>query len=664
LTGDTLNTLRNSACLLLVAILAGCGGGGSAASGSCTLGGGPGCGGSVTTPPPTGSPPPDTPTPTPVPDPALKVASVGVVTSSPELASSGLPGTELTVTALLKSADNVGVAGAKVEFAADSGFLSVVSATSDASGKAVATLGTGGSPLNRTIKVSARVGSQAGSATVNVSGTHLVFNAPPVLAVGASATVTATLLDSAGRPISGAPLGASAKLGNGISLLAQQTDGQGAVPVMLTAAARGSEEFTLSGLGATLTRAVSVTGSDLALAPAIGTAADGAELLKEVTIGSCTPIDATSATNGSGSITFATSRGALYTNSACTQALAGALAYAGGAVPRVWLRSDVAGIATVEGVLGSGARASTRIEYVAPLRAGARLDLQADQSVVGTGERSTIVAVVRDGSANNNPVKGATVQFSLAADPSNGALLAPLSAVTGSDGVARAVFVAGPLAGGDGATVVQARLPDLPGVTGSAGLTVNRKALSVQFGTGNKIILFSAAVLQQDFAVFVADNAGNPVKDVAVSAAAWAVTYSKGAVKWVPNEATTLEPGRWIARQVVTCANEDVARKGVYERALDTNGNGVLDPGVPLTVTVSGRTDAMGMATVSLRYPADRAFWNQVELTVSALVAGTEGHARGIVTLPGLASDYVNLQVPPPGATSPYGMLASCATTD
>jgi hypothetical protein len=606
-------------------------------------------------------PPPDSTTPPP--DPALKVASVTLVTSSPDLASSGLPGTEVTVTALLKNADNVGVAGAKVDFSADSGFLSVASATSDASGKAIATLGTGGSPLNRAIKVSAKSGSQTGAATVNVSGTHLAFSAPAVLPLGSSVNAVATLLDSAGHPITGTPVSASARLGNGVTLLAQQTDGSGQVPVKLTATTGGSEEFTLSALGATVTRPVSVIGSDLMLAPAIGIASDGSELLKEVTLGTCTPVDTSSASLASGSVTLATSRGALYTNAACTQALSGTLGLSGGSAPRVWLKSDAAGTATVEAVLSNGVRANTRIEYVAPLRPGARVDVQAVQAVVGSGDNATVIAVVRDGSANNNPVKGATVQFSIQADPSNGALLSPLSSVTGSDGVARAVFVAGQVSGGNATTVIQARLPDLPGVTGTANLTVSGKALSIQFGTGNQISLFSSAVLQQDFAVFVADNAGNPVKDVAISAAAWAVTYSKGKVKWVPN-VTNSAFGSWINVAAVTCANEDVARKGMYDAAFDINGNGALDPGVPLTITVSGKTDAMGMATVSLRYPADRAYWNQVELTVSGTVAGTEGRARSVFTLAGIASDYTNLLVQPPGAISPYGQAASCSNAN
>jgi hypothetical protein len=655
-TGDTLKTYRTSGCMLLVAILAAGCGGGADGQGTCSLGGSAGCGGSIIPPgPPDGSAPPA--------DPSAAVSAVGVVTSSGDLPSSGLPGTEVTVTALVKSAANVGVAGAKVQFSADSGFLSVESATTDAGGKASARLYTGGSPANRAIKVTVRSGAQAGSATVNVSGTHLAFNAPASLAVGDSASLVATLLDSSDRPIPGANVTASARNGNGITLGATKTDASGQVPLQLKGSALGTEEFTVGALGTTVTRSVVVSGGAVVFRPAVTTDASGAQVMKEVTIGSCTPVNGTSST-ASSSITLATSRGGLYADAACTRPVSGALAYSGGTLPNVWLKADDAGIATVEGVLAGGGRGSTQIEFTAPLRPTARVDLQANQAIVGAGERSTLVAVVRDGTAANNVVKGATVAFSIVSDLSGGTLLSPLSVVTGSDGVARAVFQAGPNAGDTAATVIQAKVLELPTVTSSTSLTVNKKALSIQFGTGNKLIPLNTAVLQQEFAVFVADNAGNPVKDVAISASAWAVNYSKGSFEQVPPDAPATGV-QWAHHLVKTCPNEDIHRRGIFDPALDTNKNQILDPGVPLTVTVSGKTDALGLATVWLRYPADRAYWNDVELQVSGTVAGTETTPSArIFTLAGIASDYANRDQPPPGLISPYGVAASCSVAN
>lgn len=639
--------------MLLVAILAaGCGGGGEGSS-TCSLGSTVGCGGSATLP---GPPPPDG-AGGPSTNPSAAVAAVTLVTSSTDLPSSGLPGTEVTVTALVKSSANVGIAGAKVDFAADSGFLSVASATTDASGKATATLSTGGSAANRAIQVTARSGSQTASASVTVSGTRLTFNAPAALAVGTNADLVATLVDSAGRPIPGAPVTANARIGNAITLGAPRTDASGQVPVQLKVSARGTEEFTVSALGTSVTRAVVVSGGDVVFQPAITTDDNGTEILKQVIAGSCTQVDGTS-TTGSGAITLSTSRGTLYTDAACSRPVGGPISYANGTLPRVWLKSADVGVATVDGVLASGGRGSTRIEFIAPLRSTSRVDLQADQALVGPGERSTLIAVVRDGTSANNVVKGATVQFSIVSDLSGGALLAPLSVVTGSDGVARAVFVAGQNAGDKSATVIQAKVLELPTATSTTSLTVNKKALSIQFGTGNKLGSLNSAVLQQDFAVFVSDNAGNPVKDVTISASAWVISYSKGDFAWQST-------GGWSQHSLVTCPNEDVLRRGIYDRALDTNGNGLLDPGVPLTITVSGKTDAMGLAMLALRYPADRAFWNEVEVKVSGTVAGTETTPRSMrFTLGGIANDYNDAAVPPPGAVSPYGTSGSCSVAD
>jgi hypothetical protein len=111
------------------------------------------------------------------------------------------------------------------------------------------------------------------------------------------------------------------------------------------------------------------------------------------------------------------------------------------------------------------------------------------------------------------------------------------------------------------------------------------------------------------------------------------------------------------------CANEDVQRKGLYEAAYDANNNGVLEPGIPLSVSISGRTDSMGMATVSLRYPRDRANWVKVELSVAGVVAGTESSARNAFWLMALAKDMTDRNVSPPGRISPYG-TSSCSVAD
>ena len=658
-----MSTQQYSSCILLAAaILAGCGGGGGGDAQSslpCTLSSTAGCGGSLQ-PAPGGSPPP-------APDPAAKVASISLVFSSNELPSAGAAGTDVVVTALVKTAQNTAVAGARVDFSADSGLVAAASAVTDQAGKISATLGTGGSKLNRPITVSARAGAQSASGVVNVTGTRLTFSGPAFLAIGSSAELVATLVDSAGSPIAGAMLAAATSNGNQVLPASRATDSRGQVPLQFAASRRGSEQLTLSAMGASVSRSILVGGSDVTVTPSVVVDAGGAELLSEVPVGSCAPVGGSYMIDGagqSGKVSVNASRGTLYSDAACSVPCGGPMTLIGGAFPQLWIRSDNAGISSIDASIAGGPSGSTRIEFIASLRASSRVNLQSDVAVVGSGERSTLVAVVRDGTAANNLVKGATVQFSILADPSGGNLLSPFTAVTGSDGIARAVFVAGPADGGKDGTVIQARLADLPAATGVTNLTVNKKALSIQFGTGNELVEFSTAVLQKDFAVFVSDSAGNPVRDVTISAAAWPTYYKKGYYHFLIDANDVNDKGSWqVADQNSICPNEDVQRKGLYELAYDTNNNGLLEPGIPLSVSVSGKTDAMGIATVTLRYPRDRGAWVKVELTVTGTVAGTESLARNAFWLPVIAKDLTDKSISPPGRISPYGMQ-SCSVAD
>ena len=653
----THGTPHYSACLLLAAVLlAGCGGGGGgSAPSTCTLGNAAGCGGSLLPTPPVVEPPPD---------PATKATSISLVVSSNELPSAGQPGSDVTVTALVKTADNTAVADAKVAFSADSGFLAVAGATTDKSGKASATLGTGGSRLNRPITVTVKAGAQSTSAVVNVVGTRLSLSGPAYLNVGSAAALVATLLDSAGSPISGEAVSASASNGNALLVGAKVSDRNGQVPIHIDASRRGAEQVTVTALGASTVRNIMIGGSDVSMAPAIMVDASGAELLQQVAVGSCAPVDGRYAVAGAGqggAVTLAASRGTLYLDAACSQPLGGALALVNGDFPRTYIRSDNAGVSTIDASVAGGPSGSTRLEFVASLLASSKVNLQSDVSVVASGERSELVAVVRDGTAANNLVKGATVQFAILSDPSGGNLVSPFTSITGSDGVARATFVAGPADGGKDGTLIQARIAELPNATATTALTVNKKALSIQFGTGNTLLAFSSAVLQQDFAVFVSDSAGNPVKDVTISAAAWPTFFAKGQLEWYADTATSRMPGIYRPEKaVIVCANEDIQRKGLYDPAFDRNGNGMLEPGIPLSVSLSGKTDAQGLATISLRYPRDRAYWVKVELTVTGNVAGTESVARNSFWLSGISSDYTTYAIQPPGALSPYGIEKSC----
>ena len=681
-----LRHLPASLCAAFLACLAGCGGAGSAgtqASGGCALHGTAGCGGTLPDPvvPPVTPPvtPPVIPPVTP-PEPASLAGDVKLVFSSTELASAGLPGGEVAVTALVKDGANLALPNAKISFAADSGILGSVDAVTDKNGQARALLGTGGANSNRSITVTANVGARSGKGTVAVTGSSVELLGPAALMLGQGADLTVTVRDSAKRPVAGAAIAYSTGAGNGVRVKdggAALSNAQGQLVLRLTAGSLGKDAVSVSALGAAAAQAYAVAGSELRLSPAVGQDASGADVLPEVAILACQAIDVRYDKAGvaqTGSASLSTSRGNLFADSACSQALPASLIFNNGNLPRSYVQSANAGVASITAAVAGGPSAQTRLEFVAPLSGASKLAVQAEPAVLRANTStsaassdnasssistsiSTISAVVRDGAANNL-VKNAPVVFTILSDPSGGYLRQAGRVLTGSDGLARAVYVAGPADSGRDGVLIQARIEGAAQAAATAlvRLTVARQALSIKLGTGSLLREYSASVLQKDFAVFVSDSAGNAVPGVAITAAAWPSRYAKGYYVWEADKPEFPDTGVWrLALPRYSCANEDVLRNGIFDAAYDRNGNGVLDPGIPLTVSASGLSDALGMATVTLSYPRNHGSWVHVALTVRGTVSGTEASATTDFPLPTLASDFSARRVDPPGRISPYG---------
>ncbi|WP_425251523.1 Ig-like domain-containing protein [Janthinobacterium sp. NFX145] len=663
--------------------LAGCGGGSadSQAGAGCALHSTAGCGGS---PPPVVNPPITPPVIPPVtpPEPASLASAVNLVFSSTELASAGQPGGEVAVTALVKDGANLALPNAKISFAADSGILGSVDAVTDKNGQARALLGTGGANSNRSITVTANVGTRSGKGTVAVTGSSVELLGPASLMLGQGADLTVTVRDSARKPVAGAAIAYSTGAGNGVRTKdggAALSNAQGQLVLRLTAGSLGKDAVSVNALGAAATQAYAVAGSDLRLSPAVSQDASGADVLPEVATLACQPIDARYDKAGvaqTGSASLSTSRGSLFADSDCSQALPASLIFSNGNLPRSYVQSANAGVTTITAAVAGGPSAQTRLEFVAPLSPASKLAVQADPAVLRANTStaaaaadnasiSTISAVVRDGAANNL-VKNAPLLFSILSDPSGGYLRQAGRVLTGSDGLARAVYVAGPADSGRDGVLIQARIEGAPQAAATAlvRLTVARQALSIKLGTGSLLREHSANVLQKDFAVFVSDSAGNAVHGVAITAAAWPSRYAKGSYVWQADKPEFPDTGIWrLALPRYSCANEDVLRNGIFDAAYDRNGNGVLDPGIPLTVSASGLSDALGMATVTVSYPRNYASWVEVTLTVRGTVSGTEASATADFPLPTLASDFSARRVDPPGRLSPYGS-GPCDTPD
>lgn len=140
-------------------LLAACGGGGGSAGATST-----GSNGSTATPQP---------------------ATVLLVSSADTIASSGADGTEVTLSALVKDANNLVMANQTVSFKADSGNIVVVSNTTDATGTATAKLNVKGDSSLRTITVTATVGAISATKKIQV-----VTNVPPPVPTAAMTLVS------------------------------------------------------------------------------------------------------------------------------------------------------------------------------------------------------------------------------------------------------------------------------------------------------------------------------------------------------------------------------------------------------------------------------------------------------------------------------------------
>lgn len=589
------------------------------------------------------------------------VPSLSLTTDSGTLASAGVAGSEVTVVALVRDANNTALPGVVVDLKSSSGSLTLTSRTTNAQGIVTEKLSTGGDPGSRAITVTATaVGAAPVTTVVNVAGNRLTVNAASTINAGAAADVTVKLVDSAGNALVGKPVTFSSNA-NSLTVKgggAAVTNAAGQLILTYAASGGSADVLTVRSMGETASAAIAINTSSFAVRVLDG----GGNVVTTTNIGTCRQVAVTGGNNGNsaGDVTISSSRGTVYADAGCTVPLAGAVALAGGAA-NAYIDANSPGVATLSartGTLGT----QTELEFVAPLTTASTITVQADPAVIGVNtagsitQQVTLRAVVRDGPAQNNPVKNALVSFSILADASGGSLTQPSDVTTAADGSATVSFIAGATATATNGVQIQARIVGgaVASNSATAMLTVAQRSLFISAGTGNQVGTPDSSTYQQDYAVFVTDAAGNAVSGVRLTASVLPASYYKGRLGYI-------DPGPWAPVQRVQCANEDLNRNGILDAGEDFNGNGKLEPGIPVTVTPAIVTDATGRATVSLVYPRDRVNWLDVNLTVRGQANGSESTYTSLVHLPGLSSDYSSQNVAPPGAVSPYGVATTCS---
>jgi hypothetical protein len=594
-----------------------------------------------------------------------------IASPSTELASSADSkgeGVRLIATAL--DSRNVVMEGAAVSFSASDGQLFPVRQLTDANGQAEAIITTADNPAFRSFTVTATTGSISKTLTINVVGTTLSIAGPDTVGSGETRTYTVTLLDASGAGIGGQTVQVISANNNTLSLATLTTSpNSGQATFDLTATAAPPDLLTATALGATGTKALTVSGDSFRLIPPVG----GSEIFLD---------DPATPTVESGTITvewlrnnvpepgrtieFSTTRGVVTPASAVTNA-------SGRATFEV--SSNNSGPALVAATTQALTKPETKlgVEFIADRPD--RMNIQADPAVVPINSDSLITATVRD--ATDNLVKNQFVDFNIT-DVSGGILL-ETSTRTNSLGQATVTYRASDLSSQSNGVRVSGTVRGTA-ISAFTTFTVGARALRLLLGTGNDLVEDGSPPTRYKlpYSVQVTDSAGDAVPEATFSLKLRGITYAKGFYNSVDIDGT-FGDDLWVPQYTAVCANEDLDLDGEMDGNEDNNCNGVLDagedadadgvldqgedlngdciltPSTPASVPFSVELGPEGTGQFDITYPQDRANWAAVELRGIARVSGTETVEAVRFALIPSAEDIFNLTASPPGAISPYG---------
>lgn len=595
-------------------------------------------------------------------------------TDSPQIPSDGSK--FATISAVLRDANNVALPGVTVSFAVDSGTLTPTQPVTDSTGTAKATVTASPDPTDRTITVTGTASSaQPSKVPVVVVGTTLSVTGPSALVLNNVGNYQVVLKDSAGKGIPGAPVTLTSANGNTITTASTPllTDSNGQAQFTLTAissANGGIDTVSAKALGLIATEAVLVSSEQFSITTPATTPTN--VFLNAAQQISATWLNGGKAVADGTPVNFSSTRGTL------TAAVAGTV----GGVATVSISSTTSGPGVVTAT-GTGVSAQTTIDFIATTPS--QISVQASPQSVAIHGQSTITATVRD--AQNNPVQGQTVNFTLSVDTTGGQL-ASSTATTDAQGIATTVYTAGNTTSGANGVTITATVQGTS-VTGPVTLTVGGQAVFLSLGTGNTINSPDQATYSITYAVLALDAQGAGLSNAPITLRVLPVNYVKGFRQWNGTTWATIsttkgtDPYSSPAGQQA-CANEDTDYTGnissldpagavpmctdlvsgvsIPGHKKDYNCNGILDPGNVAAVSPnSGTTDANGELLVTVTYPKDHAYYVTVQLVATTSVAGTQSSTSATFLLPGAAADFNSQTTGPPGPVSPYGQAAICA---
>lgn len=615
-------------------------------------------------------------------------ATIQLSVSLPQILSTSTSTSDLT--AIVLDATGQAITGKVVTFSTggdSTAYFTNVSATTDSKGVATATLNIGSNMTNRTITVSATADAAVGTTTVKIVGTTITISGNTSLTRNASTALTVSVKNSAGVAVPGATLTVASLTGNTIVKAPTTgiTDANGQIVVTVTATlATTPDTITVTGAGATQTQALAITAisssfaftAPVAIAPAT---------TPEILVKTATPVSilwTIAGTPQTGKlVNFYTTRGTI---------TASATTIAGVATVNLSAASTGATILEAVGQGGVGNIPTASLNVVFVTNTASTITAQANPSTIrvntsgSTTNQSVISVVVRD--AALNLVKNANVGFNLVADPSGGSLSAP-TAVTDISGTASVNYIAGGSSSGVNQERITATVGSINGVaiapiSASTTLTVAGQTYYVRLETDNTVLGGGTGSSQytKNYYALVTDASGHAVANTQVGFTLRPMapinTPTPSTASFFKGQYNNISGTVWAQTVNGKCSNEDLNLNGILDVVPvlpltipptfvteDTNGNGQLDPYGVAVVNATATTDATGYATASITYNKNYAYWVQLVLEARTTVSGNDPPALVTVLLPGVATDYTDIKIAPPGEFSPFGVGSLCTDT-
>lgn len=577
-------------------------------------------------------------------------ASLELFADSIQLASSGSDEVELI--ALVKNEQSVLMEGVEVSFSAATGDgveLQLIQPETAADGTARAVLTSQNDKSNRTITITAGAGSLTQTVDITIAGTEVTINGASSVILNNSVDYTIRVQDSDGTLIFNQNVVLSAVNGS-LSSTTVNTGANGQATVTYTASTSGQDTITASALNAETSFTVQVQQDEFNFV-------DLPE--EEVPLGQSQTITVQWRQNNTPvvgrDVTFSASRGQIAGDATVTTDANGQAS--------IDISANNAGISAITASANDGSgnvlvSALTQIEFIATTPHTLIADASPD--ILGPdGQTSTISAVVRD--VNGNLVKNSVINFTVS-DVSTG-FVSPSQATTDSKGIATTVFTSGSVSTLE-SVAITAFVADDQAIADQVTLTVGARAFDISLGTGNEIEEPTSTSYLKRFGVFVSDSAGQPVSGVNLTASVTPAKYvNNGEYRtgfWVYND----DESQWIAIVNQNCLTEDINDNGILDTTPtneDTNGDGMLTPGLVGTITFSNGnavTDENGYAELEYRYPSSYAVWYDAVISVFGQSTGSEAQASMNYTLDISADDVTDEGAAPPA--NPFGVTDQC----